>query len=99
MIVASKKITKKDKRRFFLLGTLSLLIIVSLVTSISNYWIQIHKKGIEKQFLQEQLANLKEEEGRLTTEVNRLQDPEYIARYARERFLYSKDGEYIIRIP
>ena len=28
-----------------------------------------------------------------------LEDPEYVARYAREKYLYSKDGELIIRIP
>ena len=28
-----------------------------------------------------------------------MQDPEYIARYLREKYLYSKDGEDIIRIP
>ena len=28
-----------------------------------------------------------------------MQDPEYIARYLREKYLYSKAGEYIIRIP
>ena len=29
----------------------------------------------------------------------KLQDPDYVARYAREKYLYSKDGEIIIRIP
>ena len=31
-------------------------------------------------------------------EIQKLRDPEYLARYAREHFLYSKDGEYIIRL-
>jgi cell division protein DivIC len=39
----------------------------------------------------------KEEE--LKDEINKLKDPEYMARYAREKYLYSKDGELIIRIP
>ena len=28
----------------------------------------------------------------------KLQDPEYVAKYAREKYLYSKDGELIIKI-
>ena len=31
--------------------------------------------------------------------VTKLQDPDYVARYAREKYLFSKDGEIIIRIP
>ena len=42
-------------------------------------------------------ANDKEEELKAT--VTKLQDPDYVARYAREKYLYSKDGEIIIRIP
>ena len=30
--------------------------------------------------------------------LEKLNDPDYIARYARETYLYSKDGEYIIRL-
>ena len=32
-------------------------------------------------------------------DANKLQDPDYIARYAREKYLYSKDGEFILKIP
>ena len=35
----------------------------------------------------------------LKSEVAKLQDPDYVARYAREKYLYSKSGEIIIRIP
>jgi cell division protein FtsB len=34
----------------------------------------------------------------LKEEINRLQDPEYMAKYAREKYLYSKNGEIIIKI-
>ena len=32
-------------------------------------------------------------------DADKLQDPDYIARYAREKYSYSKDGEIILRIP
>ena len=45
------------------------------------------------------LTHLKDKEEELKGQVNKLQGPDYIARYAREKYLYSKDGEIIIRIP
>ena len=34
----------------------------------------------------------------LTNDVEKLKNPEYAARYAREKYLYSKDGEKILKI-
>ena len=34
-----------------------------------------------------------------TGDIIELKDKEYIARYAREKYLYSADGEYIIKLP
>ena len=52
-----------------------------------------------------QINNLKvtyneklDDEETLKDEINRLQDPEYMARYAREKYLYSKKDEIIIKI-
>ena len=42
---------------------------------------------------------LLEEEASLTSEVTKLHDDEYVARYAREKYMYSLPGEYIIKIP
>ena len=33
------------------------------------------------------------------SEVNKLQDDDYVARYAREKYMYSLPDEVIIRIP
>jgi cell division protein DivIC len=97
--MSTTKVTKKAQRRFLLLGTLSIIVMVLIIASISSYWVQIYRKGLEKQSLIEQIKVLKEEEADLKVEVQKLQDPDYIARYAREKYLYSKDGEFIIRIP
>ena len=35
---------------------------------------------------------------KLESDVIKLQDPDYVAKYAREKYLYSKDGELIIKI-
>ena len=63
-----------------------------------NYIININNLGNQQKELKGQLEMLKGEEEDLKTEVLKLQDPDYIARYAREHYLYSKDDELLIRI-
>ena len=41
---------------------------------------------------------LDEHKDELNGQVSKLQDPDYVARYAREKFLYSMDDEIIIRV-
>ena len=41
---------------------------------------------------------LLEEEEAIQADIKRLSDPSYIARYAREKYFYSKEGEIILRI-
>ena len=53
----------------------------------------------KKNLIEAYIEKLKEEEEELKGQVTKLQDPDYVARYAREKYLFSKDGEIIIRIP
>ena len=48
--------------------------------------------------LEEKYAELLEDKEILEDDFVKLQDPEYVAKYAREKYLYSKDGELIIKI-
>ena len=93
------KKTKKARRRFFLLGIGSIVIIVGTTLSIGKYWVDIFDKYQEKNELNKELENLREKEEQLKVDADRLQNPDYVARYAREKHLYSKDGEYILQIP
>lgn len=68
------------------------------IYSIGNILRDVHSMKAEKKELTSELKNLKEEEDILKSEVNKLKDPVYIAKYAREKFLYSGDNEYIIRM-
>jgi len=97
--LANKKKNKKLKRRMLFLGITSISIITITVFTIGKYWVDIYYKYKEKEQLEEKLTALKEEEEVLKVDVEKLQDPEYIARYAREKYYYSKDGEFILRIP
>ena len=42
--------------------------------------------------------SLESEEVVIKEDIKRLEDPVYIARYAREKYYYSKEGEIILRI-
>lgn len=49
--------------------------------------------------MNDKLISLKDEQEILNSDIKKLEDPDYVARYAREKYMYSKDGELIIRIP
>ena len=102
MIMAStkkKKNNRKKLRRILLLGFGSIAIIITMTLTIGKYWVDIIDKYNEKKELENKLIELQEQEKALRLDADKLQDPDYVARYAREKYLYSKDGEFIIKIP
>ena len=94
-----KKITSRAKVRIFFMVIIFGAIISLLAYKCGHYLKQINEKQKEKEFLLEKIVLLQEEEEVLKTDLQKLDDPNYVARYAREKYLYSKDGEYIIRMP
>ncbi len=93
-----KRASKKDKRRIFILILFLIPLLVFFVANMFSYWSQIYKNVKEKEKLEVTYKNVLEKEQNLKTEITKLQDPDYVARYAREKYLYSKDGEIIIKI-
>ena len=61
-------------------------------------WLFGKKKKSDIKIQISKLENLNEEEKTLTDDVEKLKNPEYAARYAREKYLYSKTGEKILKI-
>lgn len=90
---------KQIKRKTILVTLVFLAIGGILFRSIFMTSLQIYEKQTEKKEFTKKLEKLKEKEDELNNTVTKLQDPDYVARYAREKYLYSKDGEIIIRIP
>lgn len=97
-MATNKKISKKAKGRLFIAFILFGIVIVTLSYNFFDNIYQIMEMRKEKKQLEERLVKLQEEEEALETDIQKLEDPTYIARYAREKYLYSKDGELIIRI-
>ena len=89
------KRTKKDKRRI-LLGTLVILIMICYLSFfVYRYWNQILDKKKKKKILEAKYESLLKEEDELNNEITKMQDSEYAAKYAREKYGYSKDNEVI----
>ncbi len=99
--MARKKKKQKyiSKKRIVLYAIFSVVIIVFTTFTTGKYWVEIVDKYQEKKELEKKLVKLKEEQEKLKVDADKLQDSDYIARYAREKYNYSKDGEFILRIP
>ncbi len=93
-----RKKSKKDKRRItiFFLTMCALAIWFSFIAYdnlskiVNNY--KMEKKLIEK------YNNLLDDETFLQNNIVKLEDPDYMAKYAREKHLYSKEGELLLRV-
>ena len=93
-----KRKTSKSKVRIFLF-----LLIFGSITAALGYncltnIIKIQEMRNEKQELEDKLVTLHEEKAMLETDILKLEDPDYIAKYVREKYFYSKDGELILRL-
>jgi len=94
----SKRGKFKKARRIFFVTVFCLAINAYVIYSIGSILTNVHDMKKETKQLDAQLEELKEEEDVLKSEVKKLKDPVYIAKYAREKFFYSGDNEYIIRM-
>jgi cell division protein DivIC len=97
--VSKKKSLKYAKRRMCLLTFLLVALIIGGIGSVFSDWMKIYENRHEYITLSNQYQDLENQSAQLKSDVNKLQDPDYVARYAREKYLYTKDGELIIRIP
>ena len=90
--------TKKTKIRVTFLAISLIIAFVFCVSSSFSYISQIIKTKKQIDDLKVTYNEKLDDEENLKDEINRLQDPEYMTRYAREKYLYSKKDEIIIKI-
>ncbi len=95
--MAKKKVPKKAKRRLLVFGPIAIFVIIycafTLVTTVAD----LCSLKNEETNLNNKLESLKTNASDLKTEITKLQDKDYVARYARENYLYTKNGEYVIK--
>ena len=93
-----KKVSKKSKRRLLIFGILSIVSIVYFFVTLFGYTYNFISLKSEETNLKNQLVSLQDKKADLKVEIQKLNDPEYVARYAKENYLYSEDGEYVLKI-
>ena len=93
-----KKMSQKTKFRVTFLMLCFIISSVLFVSSIFSYFSQIANTKKELALLEKSYKESLSKEEKLKDEINKLQDPEYMAKYAREKYLYSKDDEIVIKI-
>lgn len=92
-----KRKSKKEKRRIIMISFLVVTLSAFLIKSVFSDWVQILNNNRQIHILNEQKKILLDEEASLKAETTKLENPEYVARYAREKYLYSAPDEIIIR--
>lgn len=97
-VVKKRKMSIVAKIRVFF-TVIIILVVVSMLgyNCVCNVLKIIDMKN-QKVNLQEKIVKLDEEKEELELDIRKLEDPDYIAKYVREKYLYSKDGEIILRL-
>jgi cell division protein DivIC len=90
--------SKKEKKRLFLISSTIIFLLCFLVSSVYSDWAQILENKSKVVALNTEYENLLEEEESLTSEITKLQDDNYLKRYAKEKFMFSEPGDTIIRM-
>ena len=74
---------------------ISVFLIYTLVAKVQH--IQAEKATYQKLIVQKK--ELKKEKEKLAKEVDSLNDSDYVVRYARSHYIFSKNGEEVIILP
>ena len=93
-----KKNSFKSKIRIFISLIVFGSITASLIYNCAYNIIKIFELKEEESRLKQEQVTLDSEHEDLEKDIKKLNDKEYIAKYVREKYLYSKDGELILRI-
>jgi len=97
MVKKKKKYSAKTKGRMLIIFLFFIVIIFTLSYTLVVNMFDIKDLNFEMVTLDKEHSLLLEEEERIEADIKRLKDPEYVARYVREKYLYSRDGELILR--
>ena len=74
---------------------ISVFLIYTLIAKVQH--IQAEKATYQKLVVQEN--ELKKEKAKLAKEVDSFNDSDYVVRYARSHYIFSKNGEEVIILP
>ncbi len=97
MVQKRRKYTVKTKGRMLVIFIFFGAIIFTLGYTLFFNLKQVRDLNNQMVELENEKVVLEDEEKAILADIKKLSDPTYIARYAREKYFYSKEGEIILR--
>ena len=89
----------KKKRISTLITIASLASSAFMLGVIYNNLVRVNSQQAKLQELTQIRDQLEEKRDILAEEVKNLDDPDYLARYARDHYIFPSDGEDVIKLP
>ena len=96
--MAKRRISKASKKRLIFWGIPCVIIIFYFIFTLFYSAYELYSLNVEKRHLEKDYVKLQEKAEDLKIDIEKLSDEKYLADYAREHYLYSKDGEYILQL-
>ncbi len=93
-----RKYAARAQGRMFIIFLFFLSIITTLTLTFISNLKQINDIKVEEKNLKLEKQELLDKQAALEADIEKLSDVDYIARYAREKYFYSRPGEIILRI-
>lgn len=93
-----RRLSVKTKSRMFVIFMFFGAIIATLGFTFFRDLNKIRDLNYDMKKLVQKENDLIDEEAAIEADIKKLSDPSYIARYAREKYFYSKEGEIILRM-
>lgn len=91
------------KKRKVSKGKITGCILLTLSVVMAGLFIgqiyRIYQRSLDLQAAQTRLADLEKESEEIMQELELLEDENYITRYARENWIFTKEGETVIPLP
>lgn len=89
----------RKRRKNNLFGALLFIFLFSAcIYTVTTNTLHLINKTNEEVKLKKELKSLKYQEVVLKKDIVKMQSPDYIAKYAREKYFYSKPNEIIIKM-
>lgn len=92
------KKTNRERFRLFLIATTMICLVGILVGSVYSDWKKILANQKLEVELNQKYEYLQDEEEKLNDEIDKLGDDSYLARYAKEKYMLSSEGDTIIKM-
>ena len=92
------KKSRKERKRLLIISKVIISLLALLVGSVYKDWKQILKNRRTENELSKKYEKLLEDETKLNAEITKLEDSEYLMRYAKEKYMLSRDGDIIIKM-